>query len=266
MENVYCLNNFPFYDEEDIMLREQFSRDMPRAVESILCSMNPAWSLERIEAPCLIPRELLSPEYTDDDVWAQPTRPSEPSLALKPETTPSTYAWMSKRLEERARRLPWCVWQLSKSFRREQDQPSRHMRLKEFYQMEFQCLFTADSKCDYFARAIEPLAQWFASALATPVRAVKSDRLPAYSERTVDIEAWNADKWMEVCSISLRKDFPMRPVVKNEPVECRVLEIACGPDRMAHCRRRSLLAVPALAPRMLLDIEPEALSQEAPSP
>jgi len=264
MEQIYNLNNFPFYDEEDIRLREHFSREMPLEVARILTQLNPAWTFERIEAPCLIPRELLSPEYTDDDIWAQPVRADQTALALKPETTPATYAWMVKRLEERARKLPWCVWQLSKSFRREQDQPSRHVRLKEFYQMEFQCLFAADSKCDYMAQAMEPLAEWFAKTLSLPTRVIQSDRLPAYSERTLDIEVWNADKWMEVCSISLRQDFPIQPKMKDKPIECRVLEIACGPDRMAHCKRQSLLATPALRPRMMIDEPPESLSQSEP--
>jgi glycyl-tRNA synthetase len=264
MEQVYELNNFLFYDEEDIRLREQFTRSMPAQISTILTQLNSAWTFERIEAPSLIPRDLLSAEYSDNDIWAQPIRERETPLALKPETTPSTYAWMVKKLEARSRKLPWCVWQLSKSFRREQDQPSRHMRLKEFYQMEFQCLYAADSKCDYMREAMEPLAEWFSRELCVPTRAVQSDRLPAYSERTWDIEAWNADKWMEVCSVSLRKDFPIQPRVKDRAVECRVLEIACGPDRMAYCKRQSLLAVPALRPHMLLDMAVDALSQEAP--
>lgn len=262
MEQIYNLNNFPFYNEEDIRLREHFAREMPIEVARILTDLNAAWAFERIEAPCLIPRELLSPEYTDDDIWAQPSRPDQAPLALKPETTPSTYAYMVKRLEERSRKLPWCVWQLSKSFRREQDQPSRHMRLKEFYQMEFQCVFSADSKCDYLSRSIEPLADWFARALCLPTRAIQSDRLPAYSERTLDIEVWNADKWMEVCSVSLRRDFPIQPKMKDKPIECRVLEIACGPDRMAHCKRQAQLALPALRPQILLETPPEELRQE----
>lgn len=264
MEQIYELNNFLFYDEEDIRLREQFTRDMPTQISAILTRLNPAWTFERIEAPSLIPRDLLSAEYSDNDIWAQPIREREIPLVLKPETTPSTYAWMVKKLEARSSKLPWCVWQLSKSFRREQDQPSRHMRLKEFYQMEFQCLYAADSKCDYMREAMEPLTEWFSRELCVPTRAVQSERLPAYSERTWDIEAWNADKWMEVCSISLRKDFPIQPKVKDRAVECRVLEIACGPDRMAYCKRQSLLAVPALRPTMLLDVPVDALSQEAP--
>lgn len=69
---------------------------------------------------------------------------------------------------------------------------------------------------------------------------------------------------MEVCSISLRKDFPIQPKVKDRAVECRVLEIASGPDRMAYCKRQSLLTVPALRPTMLLDVPVDTLSQEAP--
>lgn len=36
---------------------------------------------------------------------------------------------------------------------------------------------------------MEPLTEWFSRELCVPTRAVQSDRLPAYSERTWDIEA-----------------------------------------------------------------------------
>ena len=34
---------------------------------------NRAWRFERIEAPMLIPRELLNPEYTDEKIFAVPS-------------------------------------------------------------------------------------------------------------------------------------------------------------------------------------------------
>ncbi|MFX8727570.1 hypothetical protein ABTM60_20000, partial [Acinetobacter baumannii] len=62
------------------------------------------------------------------------------------------------------------------------------------------------------------------------------DRLPAYAEVTMDIEVDNGDKWMEICSISRRTDFPGRFRVdgrNGRARECdiRVLEIAIGLDR-----------------------------------
>jgi glycyl-tRNA synthetase len=79
-----------------------------------------------------------------------------------------------------------------------------------------------------------PLAQAFARLLALKTRVVVADRLPSYSERTLDIEVWNEDKWMEVCSMSIRKDFLYQPLRKNKPVLCKVLEIATSVERLIY--------------------------------
>jgi glycyl-tRNA synthetase len=133
---------------------------------------------------------------------------------------------------------PICVWQAGKSFRREAEQPTKHMRLKEFYQQEFQCIYTADTKNDYHTAVLEPVRKMIAQAIPFPTRIVASDRLPAYSQITMDVEVWNNDKWMEVCSISRRTDFPdkARFVTKNGTVEKDILvvEIAIGLDRCVY--------------------------------
>ena len=72
-----------------------------------------------------------------------------------------------------------------------------------------------------------------------PTRLVASDRLPAYSQVTTDVEVDNGDKWMEVCSISRRTDFPQaaRFATKGggaREVEILVLEIAIGLDRCVY--------------------------------
>ena len=48
-------------------------------------------------------------------------------------------------------RMPLVVWQHGKSFRREQDQPTKFMRLKEFHQLEFQCIYSLTTGADYAA-------------------------------------------------------------------------------------------------------------------
>jgi glycyl-tRNA synthetase len=110
------------------------------------------------------------------------------------------------------------------------------MRLKEFWQLEFQCAFTADSGNDNHAACLEPVRRMIASLIPLPTRIVASDRLPAYSEVTMDIEVDNGNKWMEVCSISRRTDFPQR--YRSQPKkgaavdhDVLVLEIAIGLDR-----------------------------------
>ena len=246
MEFLYDYNALPFYDEEDLVQRDRFTHAIARHVARLLLAENPAWTFHRIEAPCLLPRALVNPNYTDEDLWAQDSADHNRALVLKPETTPSTYAWLRDRLSHSTIRPPVCAWQLSKSFRREADQPTKHCRFKEFYQQEFQCLYTADTKNDYFARIIRPLAQAFALEVCCPTRLVVSDRLPDYSEKTWDIEVWNSEKWMEVASISVRHDFPVMFRIKDRQVPCKVLEIATSPDRLTYCWHRRLAATPSL--------------------
>ena len=314
MRQIYCANNLPFWTADDIRERAQFSDTFACAVESAFKARNRAWNFERIEAPMLIPRDLLSAEYTDEQIFAIPQKPSalrermafelsenpaleneiyelarladprfaasvdrprfaqavaqsscetdrpelahpdfapalaaferlrpESALALRPETTPATYAWMERTLQERANSLPYCCWQLNKSFRREQDQSSKHMRLKEFWQQEFQCAYASDSADDYQPFCLEPVRQALADITRCPARIVLSDRLPSYSVRTFDIECWNSQKWMEVCSISKRIDFPDSARLPSKAAcperEILVCEIATSPDRQHYCKQ-----------------------------
>jgi glycyl-tRNA synthetase len=160
-------------------------------------------------------------------------------LVLRPETTPSTYVYMSHVLAAHAKvRLPLCVWQAGKSFRREQDQATKHVRLKEFWQMEFQCAYAADTANDYHSAILEPVRRMLAAVTRLPTRIAPSDRLPAYSEITMDVEVDNGDKWMEVASISRRTDFPGTVAVTGKSatrqIEVKVLEIAIGLDRCVY--------------------------------
>lgn len=246
MEFLYDYNALPFYDQEDLIQRARFTQAIARHVQHLLLAENPAWTFHQIEAPSLLPRNLVNPNYTDEDLWVQASADPTRALVLKPETTPSTYAWLQDRLSHSTIRPPVCAWQLSKSFRREKDQPTKHCRFKEFYQQEFQCLYTADTKNDYFARIIRPLAQAFALEVCCPTRLVVSDRLPDYSEKTWDIEVWNSEKWMEVASISVRHDFPDMFRIKDKQIPLRVLEIATSPDRLTYCWARRLQALPQL--------------------
>lgn len=247
MEFLYDYNALPFYDQEDLLLRVRFTQAMARHVERLLRATNPAWEFHQLEAPTLLPRALVNPNYTDADLWAQTSDTPERQLVLKPETTPSTYAWLLDRMRHRRVRPPVCAWQLSKSYRREADQPTKHCRFKEFYQQEFQCLYAADSHNDYFAAIIRPLAQAFALEVCCPTRLVVSDRLPSYAEKTWDVEVWNSEKWMEVASVSVRHDFPEVFQLAHKTVPCKVLEIATSPDRLTYCWQRRLEATPALA-------------------
>lgn len=244
MLSLYDANGLVHWTERDIRLRDMMIAHFAGEVTAFLKSANPAWEVLRVEAPVLTPRELISAAYGPEDVFVQ-GRLSEHDreLVLRPETTPSTYAYMQHLLNSHARvRLPLCVWQAGKSFRREQDQATKHMRLKEFWQMEFQCAFTADTANDYHAACLEPVRRMIGAMTRLPSRIVPSDRLPAYSQITMDVEVDNGDKWMELASISRRTDFPQTARLTSKGGQAReldvlVLEIAIGLDRCLHAWR-----------------------------
>jgi len=148
MKTLYNINSLPIWEEKDLRIRKFIEESVKEEVKQILLNQNPAWKFYQIEAPCLIPVELINPNYTNEDVWMQENK-DEHKLVLKPETTPSSYVYASHLLESNLVKPPFVVWQTSKSFRREQDQVLKNMRLKEFYQQEFQCIYTSDTLNDY---------------------------------------------------------------------------------------------------------------------
>jgi glycyl-tRNA synthetase len=239
--NLYDVNALVHWDEREILAREAMTGFFAAEVAAMLRRLNPAFDIRRVEAPVLIPRALISPAYANSDVWVQERLGAhDHDLVLRPETTPSTYVYMRSLLDSHQRvKLPLCVWQAGKSFRREQDQPAKHMRLKEFHQMEFQCAYAADTANDYHAACLEPVRRMIAATVAMPTRLVASDRLPDYAEVTMDVEMWNQDKWMEICSISRRTDFPGKAsfAAKGGGLverDVHVLEIAIGLDRLVY--------------------------------
>lgn len=257
MKNVFNINGLIFWNEEEIRLRETFRDFFAARIKAELLAMNDRWKFFQIEGPLLNPRDLLNVNYTAEDIWVQedveaPATTAEEfqalsearqgyrELALRPETTPGSYAYAQHLLNDIHPPVfpPLVVWQAGKSFRREIVQPTKHMRLKEFYQQEFQCIFTEDTAMDYQEAMLEPVRKMIGSLIHLPTRLVKSDRLPAYSKRTMDVEIWNGDKWMEVCSISLRTDFPQTLVFQGKKGQLEknalVLEIAIGLDRCVY--------------------------------
>jgi glycyl-tRNA synthetase len=241
MLSISNVNSLVHWEEREILRREEFIRHFSEEVRFFLRSVNPAWDMRRVEAPTLIPRQLISDAYENADVWVQEKLdPTETELVLRPETTPSTYFYMTYLLNNHTgTKLPLCVWQAGRSYRREQEQTTAHMRLKEFWQLEFQAAFTSNTGMDYHSASLEAVRKMISSVINLPTRIVESDRLPSYSQITMDIEVDNGFKWMEVCSISRRTDFPLKFVSRAKSGEVRehdvlVLEIAIGLDRCLH--------------------------------
>jgi glycyl-tRNA synthetase len=243
MEPLYNINGLVHWTGTEIAGRERFQQKFAEDVFSWLRGQNSAWRFDRVEAPIMIPRSMINPNYTNDDLWVFHRHDeNEPELVARPETTPSTYAWMVDQLQgHNGVKLPWCVWQVGKSFRAEQDQVLKNMRLKEFYQMEFQCAYSADTANDYHSGCLEPVRKILGSAVGLPTRIVESDRLPSYSLTTMDIEVDTGERWMEICSISKRTDFPIKNRYQTKNKEWKetdilVLEIAIGMDRCINAR------------------------------
>lgn len=235
MKNIYKINGLPFWSAIEIADREHFVRTIPLYLEDFLRQENAAWHFHRIESPILTPHIHINQNYTDQDVFF-----TRDELVLRPETTPGSYAYAKHLLDNQEDRPPFVVWQVGKSFRREQDQVTKNMRLKEFYQMEFQCLFTDDTKNDYMAAILPKLEKAFCTMLGRNIRIIESDRLPSYSIKTMDIEAELPHKWMEMASISLRNDFPSTFTYTTSKgsftKNILVLEVAIGVDRCVYAK------------------------------
>jgi glycyl-tRNA synthetase len=218
MDTFYEKNGLVFWNEQEIRVREMMMNHFREAVMMNLLSQNRAWQFMRVEAPLLTPSELIDKQYTADDIFEL-----DDTLALRPETTMGSYRAAITLLKNHSgTKLPLCIWQYGKSFRKEQDQPLTKMRLKEFYQLEFQCLYSPTTAKNY---AIELMAdvQRAVEELLGLCKLEASDRLPKYAEWTKDI-VWQAND-MELASISKRTDF--------EGV-CNI-EVAIGMDRCVRC-------------------------------
>jgi glycyl-tRNA synthetase len=190
-------------------------------------SLNPAWTFHRIEGPVLTPREYISAAYDESDIFSLAQPIAGQPAALRAETTASSYLCANNLLKSGQAKLPTCIWQVGKSFRRETNDGARasELRYNEFYQCEFQCIYRSDSKADYREAAEKQICDAIRRiTLSREVRMVDSDRLPSYSMMTRDVEVEYNGKWKEMCSISTRNDFPAP--------NATVLEVAVGLDRL----------------------------------
>lgn len=215
MESLYEKNGLIFWTQEEIKLRRMFEDYFSAEILKSLREQNPAFQLIQVEAPLLTPRELINKGYTDDDIYAFE------DLALRPETTMGSFVYAKHIMSgynEIKQKPPVIVFQHGKSFRREQDQSTKFMRLKEFYQLEFQVIFGLTTANDYSAKLYNDVKNAIQRMIGD-CRMEPSDRLPDYSEETTDIIC--IESGMEVCSMSKRKDLE----------GYKVIEIAIGTDR-----------------------------------
>jgi len=223
LPNPYETNGLVFWTEPEIKLRRAVEETVVAALTHNLKTQNRGFEVIQVEAPVLTPRAFVNSEYSDESRYV-----THDDLMLRPETTMGSYAAAKALLNphnDRKVKVPLVVWQHGKSFRREQDQPTKFMRLKEFYQLEFQILYSHTTAKDYSVDLI-PEVRRVLSLFAGPCRVEPSDRVPSYAEWTQDIVCEEND--MEICSMSLRNDFDLR-----NPL-CHVLEVAIGTDRVVY--------------------------------
>jgi glycyl-tRNA synthetase len=221
-EALFNLGGLRFWHESEIELREAFQSRVVNVVRRTLLNLNPAWRFARCEGPILHPRSEISAAYDENDIFVtNDIRGGEP-LCLRAETTPSSYAyarWLGGK-------LPLCVWQSGISSRRETNDgaSASKLRFNSFWQLEFQCIYGADTKADYRSALISVVRREIERFTMKDARIVESDRLPSYSESTFDIEALHGSSWREMASCSIRTDYAP---------DTRVCEIAIGLDRVA---------------------------------
>lgn len=219
---LYEFSGLRFWNQDEIELRDSFSLRIISIVKRVLSEINPAWRFFQMEGPILTPEKYISNEYDENDLFFTNHKAGQRFLFLRPETTRSSYEY-AKFL---GKKLPLCVYQKGKSFRRELNDgaTASKLRFNEFWQLEFQCIYSDSTKSDYRIELMEKISIEISRFTGREVRINESDRLPSYSESTKDIEVMHNGEWREMASCSIRNDFQDKT---------KVCEIAIGLDRVA---------------------------------
>lgn len=226
LEGIVC------WSEDELQVREIISSQITHCINSTLRNLNQMWRICRVEAPLMMPANLMSGSYTRDDVFYLEDSPGGTNkYVLRPETTNGTYEVAKSMLKSGDIRTPCGLYQIGPSFRRELNDgaTAAKLRLNQFTQQEFQLLYSADTKVDLVTILRNKLKSEIQNILGLETRLIDSDRLPSYSEETVDIEVLTpSNEWREIASTSRRTDFPQISGSK----EIKNFEIAFGLDRL----------------------------------
>ncbi len=212
MKKMYS-NATVMWTEREIVERESLIRQCVQTVSDVWTGMNRAVRFRRVETPILTPADALAGHVAEGFPMLETKRG-----LMRPETTAgciSAFHSFFPMSNQRAKQMPYCVWQFGKSFRdeeRPETMRASKLRLVEFHQLEFELFTDKGTKADYISRALSALIQRFGG------EATEADELPHYSRRTVD--------WMmgplEVAGCSERTDWP----------EGVIHEVSIGIDRL----------------------------------
>jgi glycyl-tRNA synthetase len=235
------LEGLRFWRQSELSLRRRIRDALVETVQTTLLDLNQMWAFEEVETPPMMPMARMSAAYDRSDVFVLADAPGgTDQWALRAETTDGTYSTAVQILRTTRMRPPLCVWQMGQSYRRETSDgaTAAKLRLNAFNQLELQCIHAADTKADLATAVREALVPVVARITGLETRLLlQTDRVPSYSEETVDVECLLPNgEWREVASTSRRTDFPEIPGQKP----CRVFEVAFGMDRMVALANGSL--------------------------
>ena len=209
-----CFSNATVYwNEREILRRESLIREIPALLLCGWQNLNPSVKMRRCETPILTP-----PDYLKSHIDTGFNLIKAGESYLRPETTIGTYTAIDMDFPDKAamkKWLPMCYWQVGCSFREESNPDTMRvskLRLRQFYQMEFQLFASAGSKAPYLETALDLLVKNYGGSHKS------ADELPHYSEKTLD---WFIGD-LEIAGCSIRKDWQYG----------MVFEIAIGLDRL----------------------------------
>lgn len=214
MKTIYS-NATVMWTEREIEERDALVKQCYQLVREAWTGLNGAVQFQRVETPILTPADFLKGHIEAKFDLLQCDRGY-----LRPETTAGTYEAFNllyPNQQQRLKRLPYCVWQLGKSFRDEQKPETMRaskLRLVEFHQMEFQLFTGATTKAPYLDVALDALTTRFGGV---GVEVPEKD-LAHYAARAID---WEIDG-LEVGGLHIRKDW----------TDGIVFEVALGIDRL----------------------------------
>lgn len=227
---LFDVGGLRFWRQDEIRLRNRIKDALTDTVTTSLLDLNQMWRFEEVDTPVLMPRDLFSCAYGDDDVFVLQDQIADKDYALRAETTIGSYKLAEHMMKATKARPPLCVYTMGQSFRQERSDgaTAAKLRFSAFYQLEFQCIYAEGTTAPIAQTVRDVLVPAVVHLTGLETRLVPSDRLPAYSEETIDIEVLWRSEWKEVASTSIRTDFPV--IAAQKP--CKVFEVAFGMDRM----------------------------------
>ena len=210
-------NSTLMWDEQDLVERDALVHQLVGLVKSTLLSINHGIKFRRVETPILTPEGELQ-GHLDEGFPVILAESSQERSLLRPETTAgcvAAFETLFPQETQRAKVLPFCVWQFGKSFRDETNSGTMRatrLRLMEFHQLEFELFASSGTKADYITGVLNALTGRFGGEIVVPTD------LPHYSRRTLD---WEIDG-VEVAGCSERTDWK----------EGTIYEVSIGIERL----------------------------------